>query len=332
MNGISVIICCYNSAERLPLALEYLSKQKVAQNLSWEIIIVNNNSKDDTVVIAQNVWQSFEGNKELRIVNEDRQGLSYAREAGVKAAFYDIIIFCDDDNLLVENYVQYSYELVKKSKDSGFGIWGGKPIAYFDEGTTVPDWFEKEKANYVIGEQGSRTGDISERGYVWGAGMIMLKKIYLNTFNEKFPMLLLDRAGGVLTSGGDAEISLRALIAGYKLYYDEHLSLKHYISKDKLTPEYNAGLVKGFLNAREKLNKYHIFVHYVSGSNSLKRNYYTLIFLVKHILNKLTLRKLTTLDTTALHALFNNKQFNDMDFALMRGLLKVKTQLNLSAE
>lgn len=332
MNGISVIICCYNSAERLPLALEFLSKQKVLKDLNREIIIVNNNSKDDTVVIAQNVWQSFKTNKELRIINEDRQGLNYAREAGVKAALYDIIIFCDDDNLLAENYIQYSYDLVKRTKDLGYGIWGGKPVAYFDEGTKVPEWFEKEKANYVVGAQGNKTGDISARGYVWGAGMVMLKKIYLNTFNDKFPMLLSDRAGGVLTSGGDAEISLRALIAGCKLYYDEHLILQHYISKDKLTPEYNAGLVKGFLHAREKLNKYHIFVHYVSGSNFLKRNSYAFIFLIKHFLSKLNLRKLTTLDTTALHALFNSNQFHDMDFAIMRGLLKARTQLNLSAE
>jgi glycosyltransferase involved in cell wall biosynthesis len=324
MNGISVIICCYNSALKLPLTLAYLSKQKTNTELNWEIIIVNNNSTDKTVETAYQLWQSFKGNNGIRIINENKAGLSFARETGINAALYEIIIFCDDDNLFDENYIQYGYELVHRTKKQGYGIWGGESVAYFDADTIVPKWFEKEKANYVVGPQADQCGDISDRGYVWGAGMIILKDLLLQVLNNQFPLLLTGRKNNILLSGDDSEICLRSKILGYKLYYDSNLKFKHYIPRQKLTPQYNTGLENGFKQAYNILNKYSIFIYYVSGRNFFSRNYYAFLFMTKYILSKLNLRKLTDLDATALHALFDNKQFHDSDFVLMRSLLKMK--------
>lgn len=326
MNGISVIVCCYNSALRLPLTLGYLSKQKTEKNLSWEIIIVNNNSKDNTVETAKSSWQSFANGKELQIIDEYKPGLSFAREAGVKAALYDIIIFCDDDNLLAENYLQRSYNLVKRTKNEKYGIWGGKIEACFDNDTIVPEWFEKEKANYVVGEQGSKSGDISSRGYVWGAGMVILKNVFFKVTDHNIPLLLTGRKENVLLAGDDSEICLRSLILGYKLYYDDSLTLKHYIPEYKLSLAYNEGLKKGFFTSGNVLNKYAIFVHYVSSRTLLKRLFYTGVYKLKYLLNKLKLRSLTAYDNAVLHALSNSKNFPDTDFDLMRGLLQIRTK------
>jgi glycosyltransferase involved in cell wall biosynthesis len=325
MNGISVIVCCYNSSLKLLLTLEHLSKQRKGPDLDWEVIIVDNNSSDNTADVALKLWGSSECEKKIRIVHELKPGLSFARQTGVEAAFYDIIIFCDDDNLLAENYLQYAFELVNSTKET-YGVWGGKTVACFDEDVLIPEWFEKEKLNYVVGAQGVVTGDISDRGYIWGAGMIILKKIYLSIVNENFPMLLQDRAGANLTSGGDSEISLRSLIIGYKLYYDEKLVLKHYISRDKLTPAYNAGLIKGFAASNEILNKYKIYLHYICDKDLLHRLYCSLIYSGKYLLDKTGLRRLTVHDETVLHALFSNR-FNDNDFNLMYRLSKQRIKI-----
>lgn len=325
MNGISVIVCCYNSALRLPMALEYLSKQKTSDSLQWEIIIVDNNSDDNTAEVANNIWHSFGRKTGFKIINENKPGLNHARATGVSAAQYDIIIFCDDDNLLAENYVQYTFDLVHKTKGAGFATWGGKPDAYFDNNTTVPGWFEKEKANYVVGEQSPAAGDISARGYVWGAGMVILKKVFMQVINEDFPLLLTDRTGASLSSGGDSEICMRILIAGYKLYYDPQLSLKHYIPANKLTLAYNNALVQGFKLSDEILNKYKTFIFYVSGKNKLLRFYYILVYKLKYYLNKLNLRNITAYDINVLKALHNHKKFFDTDFDIMHHLLKAKT-------
>lgn len=306
---------------RLPLSLQYLSMQKTFKGLAWELIIVDNNSDDHTSEVAENAWRLFDVNTPIRLIHEAKPGLSFARITGVNTAKYDIIIFCDDDNLLDRNYLQLAFDIVNRTINRGYGIWGGKTIAFFDDTTKVPAWFENEKANYVVGKQGLSSGDISNRGYVWGAGMIILKHLFLQVTDYKYPLLLTGRESYNLTSGDDSEICLRSLIMGYKLYYDELLILKHYISEDKLTQEYNFRLKQGFLHAHPLLNKYSLFVHYISGQGFLKRLYYTGIYSVKYFLSIFQLRKLTLHDTLVIHALFPVR-FNDHDFWLMHELLK----------
>lgn len=324
MNGISVIVCCYNSAARLPATLQHLSGQITETNLDWEIILVDNNSTDNTATVASDYWQQLPVGKQLSIVSEPTPGLSFARDKGVHAAMYNIIIFCDDDNLLEPGYVQQAYNLVNKTKGLGYAVWGGKIVPYFNSSTTVPSWFEEEKANYVVGEQGIKSGDITARGYIWGAGMVLLKSVYLTIISQRFPSLLRDRTGQELSSGGDAEICLRTIIAGYKLYYDASLLLNHYIPEARLTPAYNASLVEGFKTSNALLNKYKLFIHYTLHRNRFYKILYGANFMVKYCLHTIGVRSLTNVDETALKIFFKSK-FPDADIAMMYTLSSVKT-------
>ena len=55
---ISVIICCYNSENRIVPTLEHLSRQTLGQ-LSCEIILVDNNCSDGTIDLAKKTWDSI---------------------------------------------------------------------------------------------------------------------------------------------------------------------------------------------------------------------------------------------------------------------------------
>jgi hypothetical protein len=120
---------------------------------------------------------------------------------------------------------------------------------------------------------------------------------------------------------------MRSLILGYKLYYDEHLIVKHYIPQHKLTSSYNEGLKKGFSASGAILNKYTIFIYYVLRKNALALFYYKGIYKLKYFLNNLRLRKLTAHDTLALHALLPGKKFYDPDFDKMHELLQLRTKV-----
>ena len=61
----------------------------------WELIIVDNNSSDDTKMVAEAFVS--ETNISARYVFEARQGLSSARNRGIKEATGDIVAFSDDD-------------------------------------------------------------------------------------------------------------------------------------------------------------------------------------------------------------------------------------------
>lgn len=90
---ISVIIPCYNYAHFLPDAINsVLNQQKNGQPI--EIIIVDDGSSDNTAAVAQ----GFAG--KIRYIHQSNQGLSAARNTGIRAARGDYLVFLDADDLL----------------------------------------------------------------------------------------------------------------------------------------------------------------------------------------------------------------------------------------
>lgn len=85
---LSVVIPAYNEERLLPRCLDALIKQS---RLADEIIIVDNNSTDRTIEIAQSY--------DVSILYQARQGIGYASQAGYDAATGDIIVRCDADTI-----------------------------------------------------------------------------------------------------------------------------------------------------------------------------------------------------------------------------------------
>jgi glycosyltransferase involved in cell wall biosynthesis len=69
-NGVSVIICCYNSRERIEKTLDFIFAQEVEGAIPWEIIIVDNASTDDTFLIAQRYLEKNKGRVGAKVVKE----------------------------------------------------------------------------------------------------------------------------------------------------------------------------------------------------------------------------------------------------------------------
>lgn len=235
MNGISIIICCYNSAKRLPETLMHLAKQEVNALLAWEVILVNNNSTDATQTVAQNLWESYEATTILKVVDEPNPGLSYAREAGMQAANYGLFLWCDDDNWLCRNYVQTAFDIMKNHKD--IGALGGWCDAAFEG--EKPEWFDAQSRYFAVSKQGKQSGDItSKKGCLYGAGMVLRKTHWRRLKELGFQHLLSDRVGNTLSSGGDTEYCYALRLLGYKIWYDDRLYFKHYMTQGRMELEY----------------------------------------------------------------------------------------------
>lgn len=252
--GVSLIICCYNSALLLPVTIQHIAQQKIAKEINWELIVVDNNSADGTIEIAELEWKKYlVENNDFLVLSESRQGLTYARKKGVDAAKFSLIIFCDDDNWLDKNYVSNAYTIMQQNKT--IAALGGKGIAVAEN--ALPDWWTDYHLAYAVGEQASATEDISYRKYVWGAGMVVRTSLLKIVFDNQYPFLLTDRKGGTLNSGGDAEICARLLLMNYKLWYDEKLSYKHFITAQRLTNEYKEKMMAGHKEAYNSLHPYY---------------------------------------------------------------------------
>jgi glycosyltransferase involved in cell wall biosynthesis len=252
--GMSVVICCYNSVARLQATLQHLAAQVVPPDLPWEIIVVDNASTDETGTFALATWKALDADHiSFTVVTEPVAGQQYARKKGVAMAFYEYLIFCDDDNWLGPDYVAVAYEVMANKLHTGAA--GGQNIPVSDVGT-YPDWFEAYRDYYAIGIPAPASGDVTHRGFVLGAGLVTRRSLFQEMYHERYPSLLNGRNGEVLTTGDDFEYCKRLLLRGYTLYYDDRMTLEHFIPKERLTIPYRERLLEGILQAGLVLNEY----------------------------------------------------------------------------
>ena len=252
--GISVIICCYNSRTRLEPTLNHLALQKIL-NFGAELVLVDNHSTDDTQQFAQIQWRKLGNPFPAKFIFEETPGLSAARKKGAEVASHEYIIFCDDDNWLDANYLSLAYRFMKENKE--VGAMGGFSTAVSE--IEFPEWFEQYKGAYAVTDQLIETGELSDQFLLTGAGMVIRRNLFLKMF-ENVPSLLQDRKGKELSSGGDSEICLRLKLMGYKLYFNNNLKFKHFISKEKLMESYREKLFQGFKSGREIIDYYKLML------------------------------------------------------------------------
>lgn len=109
MYMISVIIPAYNEEKSISSCLESLANQKTHRK--FEVVLVDNNSTDNTVRIAK----SFTDRLNLRIVPEEKRGRGAARSTGFKNAQGDVLFSTDADTVLPENWVETFFTKLTKS-------------------------------------------------------------------------------------------------------------------------------------------------------------------------------------------------------------------------
>ncbi len=230
--GMSVIICCYNSAKRIEPTLAHLATQEIS-NFPLEIILVDNASTDGTSTKASAYWKSLPkaSGMSLKVIHEPKPGLSEARRAGLDAAQYAYVLFCDDDNHLYNDYCQRAFLHMESQPETG--VLGGQGFGKY--AASPPAWFLQQGQYFAIGKQAKHSGELTHtKGYVWGAGMVVRKAAWGALLKQDFESLLSDRKGNSLTSGGDVEFCKAIRLLGYKIYYDEYLKYDHEIPTQRM--------------------------------------------------------------------------------------------------
>src|SRR5579863_5328534 len=166
--GVSVVMPCYNSASRLPETLAHLAAQAECASIPWEVIVIDNNSTDETAAMAQHLWPANHP-VPMRSVNETRQGLSYATERGLNEARYEAVSFVHDDNWVCADWVRTVAEIIDQHPEAG--AVGGEREAVCEG--VPPPWFDRfKRLHYTVGPKIDRACDVTDTlGLIAGAGM-----------------------------------------------------------------------------------------------------------------------------------------------------------------
>ena len=150
--------------------------------------------------------------------------------------------------------------------DASIGVLGGRGIAVSD--IELPYWFTTYQTGYAVGVQNKNSGIVDDRGYLWGAGMIMRREDISALFSAGFKSVLTGRVGSQLSSGDDSEICKWFLLIGKSLYYTEELIYVHYIEQKRLNKEYLLKLFEGHNQSIKILAIYNIYIFYYMQNNN----------------------------------------------------------------
>lgn len=234
---LSVGLCTYNRADFLPRVLETLRQQTLDPAL-FEILVIDNNSTDDTREVVQ---QFADSNPQLnmRYCLETNQGVSYARNRSYQEAQGEYVVYFDDDELAEPDWLAGYHRFI--SRNPGAAIYAGRiVIAYLDG---APDW----NSEYVEGwygkyDFGAQAIEITEdavaarRVALPNAGNMAARVDFLKVCGG-FDITL-GRKGNQMLGGEETQIALKAFEQGERMVYNPSSTIAHVVFPARLSIDF----------------------------------------------------------------------------------------------
>ena len=249
---ITIAVCTFNGEQRLPHVLKALAAQRTPEPGFLEVVVVDNASTDGTAAVAARSWQG--PRESLRVVREPKQGVSHARVRAFSEARGRVVGFVDDDNIPAPQWALRAVEVMDERPK--VGACGGHNEAELD--TQEPAWFSRFARLYAVGPQGDRAGDVTDdRGFLWGAGLCVRRSAWEQLWAAGFSPLTTSRRGAQLLSGEDTELCLALRLAGWRLWYEPCLQMKHRIAETRLSWRHLCLLSRGDGASSVLLDPYH---------------------------------------------------------------------------
>jgi len=220
---ISIIVCTYNRADTLRSALESVIRQETDGNFSYEIVVIDDGSIDNTRDVVKEILKCSK--VPIGYIYKKGEGIADARNRGIRYARGKWIAFIDDDQLAENDWLKNLYVMALRMHADCVG------------GTILLD---------LQSDQLSRLGPVirkllGERSWPKRPSKCLGKKIPSNG-NILIAKKVFDSIGlfdTVLLSGGeDAEFILRARAANFDIWIAPKAIMRHLVPPYRLQPTY----------------------------------------------------------------------------------------------
>lgn len=229
---LSVVMCTYNRGELLLPAIRSVLAQHQATTPPFDLLVVDNNSTDGTRGIVERIAES---DRRVRYVFEAQQGLSFARNAGIRQARAPLIAFTDDDVRVDEHWVTAVVRSFHEHPDAD--LVGGRVLPVWP--APPPAWLTTERwAPLALADHGDTPFRITSARPIClvGANLACRRSIFdaVGSFTTT-----LQRVKDSIGSLEDHEFLLRVLRTGACGVYDPRIVVRAEIQPDRLERTYH---------------------------------------------------------------------------------------------
>ncbi|MBU1691273.1 MAG: glycosyltransferase [Gammaproteobacteria bacterium] len=227
----TVALCTHNHAPRLACTLRALAGL-IQPEQPWEFLVIDNASTDDTAAILADISWRFPG-PEVRMVREEKLGLSNARNRAIAEARGEYIIFIDDDETPDPEWLRAHEGAIQQARPDALG---GRIDVMFEDGRRPP-WLADELLGFLgkLDHGGPQRQLTDPKTPIFGGNFGFKKNVFdkIGLFDAG-----LGRKGTDNTGGEDTEIYHRLLDAGCRVWWAPGAIINHRIQVGKLTRRY----------------------------------------------------------------------------------------------
>lgn len=228
--NITVILCTYNRCQILAKALSSVARSRLPESVAWEVLVVDNNSRDRTRDVVADFCRRYPGR--FRYLFESHPGKSYALNSGIAEARGDIVAFMDDDVTVEPTWLQNLTAPLLKGKWAGCGgrivpVWNCTPPPW------LPDTGQRALAPLAIFDLGPEAGRLLEAPF--GTNMAFTKAMFTSYGGFRTD---LGPSPANEIRGEDSEFASRLLAADERLWYEPSAIVYHPVPQDRLRREY----------------------------------------------------------------------------------------------
>jgi len=214
----------------LPAALESIAASIMPSGVSWEILVVDNNSKDRTRDVVEEFSRRYPGR--FCYLFEPHPGKSYALNAGIAASKGAVLAFVDDDVSVAPNWLENLTAPLRKETLAGTG------------GRVVPQW-TADPPRWLARNSWAIAGPLVS--FDCGDKYSPLLESPVGT-NMAFARRVFEQYGGFRVDLGptpdseirneDSEFARRLFRAEERLFYVPDAVVYHPVTEDRLTKSY----------------------------------------------------------------------------------------------
>jgi len=226
---LSIILPTYNRAASLRRAIDALGRQD-ADPRAVEWIVVDNNSRDDTAAFLSSL-----DDPRVRVVHEPRQGLSYARNAGLRMARGEYVAFVDDDVEAASEWASTIIGTLDRRRDVD-GV-GGRVLPSWERAR--PQWLTQSHwAPLALQDHGDETRVFDRATPVGlvGANVAFRRDVFART-GLYSPNV--QRVADGIGSTEDHEFLSRLYAAGGRMLYVPRLLVIAHVQGDRCERRYH---------------------------------------------------------------------------------------------
>lgn len=253
MANFTVAIPSYNGENRLPKLLDRLRGQVNLENITWEVIVVDNNSTDNTAQVIRNYQTNWLPNCSLKYYFAPEQGAAFARQKAAQKAQGELIGFLDDDNLPAFDWVAQAYQF--GSNNPQVGAFGSQIHGDFFEQPDgkLPEDFQPLASFLAIIERGDQACLYERRHRILppGAGLVVRRDAWLNHVPQRLKLNHKGKDAGLASE--DLEVLIHIQQAGWEIWYNPAMVIYHRIPNSRLQRDYLLKLVRCIGLSRHRL-------------------------------------------------------------------------------